>query len=177
MAWKGCEICQKPFRVTPSRAAEVRFCSSKCRASHKAALNARQREAAVAALEAGTLRELTYEHAKHLVDSASAPAVVIPTQLELTPEVASRLRGQIAAYLPAQIDAANEVISGLRTWTPVQAKVFSTLLNKAVPDLTASFHKHEHTTRELHDYSISDLERLVSSLQSTINSEEPEDVP
>lgn len=79
----------------------------------------------------------------------------------LTPQAASRLRGSIMARVPKYIEMADEVLSGERKWSATQARVFSTLLNKVVPDLSASFVQHEHTTRDLRELSREELERIA----------------
>lgn len=79
----------------------------------------------------------------------------------LTPQAASRLRGSIMARVPKYLQMADEVMAGERKWSATQARVFSTLLNKVVPDLSASFVQHEHTTRDLRELSREELERIV----------------
>jgi hypothetical protein len=79
----------------------------------------------------------------------------------LTPATTARIRGQIAKGVGLYIKMADEVMQGSRNWTPTQARVFSTLLNKVVPDLSASFVQHEHTTHNLRELSRDELERIA----------------
>lgn len=79
----------------------------------------------------------------------------------LTPQAASRIRGSIMARVPKYLEMADEVMAGDRKWSATQARVFSTLLNKVVPDLSASFVQHEHTTRDLRELSREELERIA----------------
>lgn len=79
----------------------------------------------------------------------------------LTPQAASRLRGSIMARVPKYLDMADEVMSGERKWSATQARVFATLINKVVPDLSASFVQHEHSTRDLRELSREELERIA----------------
>ena len=79
----------------------------------------------------------------------------------LTPQAASRLRGSIMARVPKYLEMADEVMSGERKWSATQARIFSTLLNKVIPDLSASFVQHEHTTRDLRELSRDELERIA----------------
>ena len=44
--------------------------------------------------------------------------------------------------------------------------MFSTLLNKVVPDLSASYIQHEHSTKELVDMSRDELERIAAGLDA-----------
>jgi hypothetical protein len=79
----------------------------------------------------------------------------------LTPAHTARIRGQIAAGVGYYLKMADEVMHGTRNWTPTQARVFSTLLNKVVPDLSASFVQHEHSTHNLRELSRDELERIA----------------
>ena len=42
------------------------------------------------------------------------------------------------------------------------------LLNKVVPDLNASFHQHEHQTKQLQDLSREDLEAIASGISTIV---------
>jgi len=79
----------------------------------------------------------------------------------LTPQAASRIRGSIMTRVPKYLEMADEVMQGDRKWSATQARVFATLLNKVVPDLSASFVQHEHTTRDLRELSREELERIA----------------
>lgn len=59
---------------------------------------------------------------------------------------------------------------GGKEWNPTQARVFSALLNKVVPDLNASYVQHEHTTKEVTDLSREELEAIAQGV-STIEVE------
>ena len=66
-------------------------------------------------------------------------------QVALSPNQVANLRGQIAKNMSNHIVMADEVLKGHREWSPTQARVFSNLLNKVIPDLSASYHQHEHS--------------------------------
>ena len=51
---------------------------------------------------------------------------------ELTPAQSEQIRGQLATYVRDQISDAHQVVMGGKDWSPTQARVFSTLLNKVV---------------------------------------------
>ena len=89
---------------------------------------------------------------------------------ELTPAQSAKIRGQIANYVRDQITDAHMVVMGDKQWNPTQARVFSALLNKVVPDLNASYVQHEHTTKEITDLSREELEAIAQGV-STIEVE------
>ena len=91
-------------------------------------------------------------------------------QTELTPAQSAKIRGQIANYVRDQITDAHMVVMGDKQWNPTQARVFSALLNKVVPDLNASYVQHEHTTKEITDLSREELEAIAQGV-STIEVE------
>jgi len=91
-------------------------------------------------------------------------------QTELTPAQSAKIRGQIANYVRDQITDAHMVVMGDKQWNPTQARVFSALLNKVVPDLNASYVQHEHTTKDVTDLSREELEAIAQGV-STIEVE------
>ena len=80
---------------------------------------------------------------------------------ELTPSQAAALRKKIHDFVAVQLADANDVVMGNIQWTPTQARVFSTLLNKVVPDVSASFVQHEHTTKSLREMTREELEAIA----------------
>lgn len=84
----------------------------------------------------------------------------------LTPAQSAKIRGKIASLMNEHISHANEVVLGLRDWGPTQARVFSTLLNKVVPDLNASYHQHEHSVKDVIDMSRDELERIAAGIDA-----------
>tara|TARA_R110001592_G_scaffold66813_2_gene205155 strand:+ start:192 stop:698 length:507 start_codon:yes stop_codon:yes gene_type:complete len=87
-------------------------------------------------------------------------------QTELTPAESAKIRGQIASYMQDQIEDAHQVVMGMQTWNPTQARVFSTMLNKVVPDLNASYHQHEHSTKQVTDLSRDELEAIAQGVST-----------
>jgi hypothetical protein len=88
------------------------------------------------------------------------------TKTELTPAQSARIRGQIANYITDQITDAHQVVMGAKEWNPTQARVFSVMLNKVVPDLNASYVQHEHTTKALTDLSREELEAIAQGVST-----------
>ena len=96
-------------------------------------------------------------------------------QVALSPNQVANLRGQIARNMETHIALADEVIKGVTEWTPTQARVFSNLLNKVIPDLSASFHQHEHSHRALSTKCLARLERIASGVDEIIDAEPVEE--
>ena len=82
----------------------------------------------------------------------------------LTPAQSAKIRAEIAGFMREQITDAHQVVMGIKSWNPTQARVFSTLLNKVVPDLNASYVQHEHTTKPLTDLSREELEAIAAGM-------------
>lgn len=60
------------------------------------------------------------------------------------------------------IAEAHRVVMGEIEWTPTQARVFSNLIDKVVPDLSASYALHEHVPREMSEMSRAELEAIAA---------------
>lgn len=96
-------------------------------------------------------------------------------QVALSPHQVANLRGQIARNMETHITLADEVVKGHREWTPTQARVFSNLLNKVIPDLSASYHQHEHNHKNITEMSREELELIASGVDGIIDAEVEED--
>jgi uncharacterized protein YjiS (DUF1127 family) len=96
-------------------------------------------------------------------------------QVALSPNQVANLRGQIARNMETHIALADDVIKGHTEWSPTQARVFSNLLNKVIPDLSASYHQHEHSHRALNEMSREELERIASGVDEIIDAEPMEE--
>jgi len=92
-------------------------------------------------------------------------------QVALSPNQVANLRGQIARNMSNHIIMADEVLKGDREWSPTQARVFSNLLNKVIPDLSASYHQHEHSHKSLTEMSRTELEAIASGVDEIIDVE------
>lgn len=79
-----------------------------------------------------------------------------------SPAKAAALRSDVSRLVSKHIKMADEVVQGSRIWTPTQARVFSTLLNKVLPDLTAGFIQHEHTVKTAIELTRDELERIAA---------------
>ena len=65
----------------------------------------------------------------------------------------------------AQIPCAHRVVMGELEWSPTQARVFATLLDKCLPDLSASFVQDERAPSDLCVMSRRDLEALAAGTE------------
>lgn len=80
----------------------------------------------------------------------------------LTPHQSGELRGLIFAHIRDQVATAHQVVAGSVAWSPTQARVFSTLLNKVIPDLSAAYVQQEAAVRDLTELSREELEAIVA---------------
>ena len=94
----------------------------------------------------------------------------LASKVEFSPAESQKIRTQICNYMSTQLEDANAVVMGAKSWNPTQARVFGILLNKVIPDLNASFHQHEHSTKALTDLSREELEAIAQGV-STIEAE------
>lgn len=146
---KICVTCGKPFHVRPSKDDWVKNCSLECRRNAPAKKKKEE--------ELEKMKKATQLAARH----------------ELTPMQSSQIRGQIATYVRNQIEIANNVVIGAEDWNPTQARVFGMLLNKVVPDLSASYVQHEHNNKDVIDMSRDELERIAAGIDAIDVTEEP----
>ena len=139
---KVCPICEKTFAIPPVWDDRYTHCSLEC----KRVMEKRAREE----------KEL----------SRMSKTIALAEKNRLTPGQSAHIRGEISKVVQKHIHLANQVVHGTVDWSPTQARVFSTLLNKVVPDLSASYIQHEHSTKELVDMSRDELERIAAGLDA-----------
>lgn len=84
----------------------------------------------------------------------------------LSPAQTAHIRGQIAGLMHEQVSIANDVVLGTVDWNPTQARVFSALLNKVVPDLKSSSIHLEHSDKDVIDMSREELERIAAGIDA-----------
>lgn len=54
-----------------------------------------------------------------------------------------------------------EVLAGTRQWNPQQVKLYLSMLNKVMPDLSQSYNEHSHT-KSLDEMSVEELKAIVA---------------
>lgn len=98
------------------------------------------------------------EHPTQLMDMA----LVQP----LTPGQSAKVRSYIFGLLRTHIPLAHRVVTGEVEWSPTQARVFGQLLDKCVPDLSASFVTGEKDERDVTLLSRSALEAMAAGAEA-----------
>jgi len=97
---------------------------------------------------------------------------LIQTGDKLTPLQVANMRAGLYRRVEAQIDEAHDVVMGKQEWNPTQARVFTAMLNKVVPDLTAQFVQHEHNIQEAPEkMSREQLEAIAMGVNNIIDAE------
>jgi len=103
------------------------------------------------------------------------PRKTLPPEKKLTPAQVGRLRADIYSKVSEQVSEAHKVVMGTHDegWNPTQARVFASLLNKVMPDLTAQFVQHEHTLSETPEkLSRSQLEEIALGVGDIIEADQ-----
>ena len=106
------------------------------------------------------------------------PRKTLPPEKKLTPAQVGRLRADIYSKVSEQVSEAHKVVMGTHNdgWNPTQARVFATMLNKVVPDLTAQFVQHEHNIQEAPEkMSREQLEAIAMGVNNIIDAEAVEE--
>lgn len=97
---------------------------------------------------------------------------LVQTGAKLTPMQVANMRAGLYRRVDAQLVHAHDVVMGKLEWSPTQARVFATMLNKVMPDLTAQFVQHEHNIQESPDkMSREQLEAIASGVNNIIDGE------
>jgi|TARA_R100000234_G_scaffold109898_1_gene82020 hypothetical protein len=92
----------------------------------------------------------------------------------LTPQQVSVLRGKISQKMTKNLTMAQEVLQGKREWTPTQARVFSALLNKVIPDVSMQYAQVDVQTKEASNLTRKELEEIASGIYEVAKVEEDE---
>ena len=154
----SCGHCGRTFNAKPVHdhrgVRPRRFCSKRCAGAHRTALsNARRMNAAPEQVRRPREQGVAERPAQLIDMSAAAP---------LTAAQSAKVRSYVFGLLRAQIPFAHRVVMGEVEWSPTQARVFATLLDKCLPDLSASFVDGERRDSELCVMSRRDLELLAA---------------
>jgi len=152
----ACEHCGRGFTAKPVHdrrgVSPRRFCSKRCAGAHRTA--AAQAVHMADAVKPRRPREASVpQHPAELMEMALVQA--------LTPGQSAKVRSYIFGLLRAQIPLAHRVVMGEVEWSPTQARVFGQLLDKCVPDLSASFMVSEKDDGDLALLSRRELEALA----------------
>lgn len=186
-----CHVCNATFRLPKTYRRKPKYCSHACRTdAYRIRKEAREAflAAELAALEKGettahrppaeTPKERAEKirglmsmkggedpsHFNRLERDSRAKSLLerVHTAKPFNPDEASRMQSAIAELVQDQIIQAHRVVMGTHAWSPVQARVFSTMLDKCVPNLSASYTKTDNLSVSLSDMSREDLEKIVA---------------
>lgn len=102
------------------------------------------------------------------------PRKSLPPEKKLTPAQVGKLRADIMRKVNEQLDEAHNVVMGRHEdgWNPTQARIFTALLNKVMPDLTAQFVQHEHLVSDAPEkLSRAQLEEIAMGMNNILDAE------
>jgi len=80
----------------------------------------------------------------------------------LSPQSIQNLRRRVMHAVEANLERAEEVLSGERHWTATQARIFGMLLNKVVPDLHHSQSTVSVEHKNINELSIEELKVIAA---------------
>ena len=137
-----CLHCGRRFRgkvrdrVARNPALVPKYFGTACSAAAKSAAAAARR----AAEDAGEEKRRRRADRKRAwrAESPARLAQIAESQ-PLTPQQSAKLRGHIVTAIGLQLPQAHAVVMGIHQWTPTQARVFALLLDKVLPNLSASY--------------------------------------
>ena len=154
-----CFICGVPFYAWRPKDDKTNCCSIECKSEYtRQEINSPKIKRAYEKRARGNNRTKSANR--------MSKSLALAKTHNLTPAQSAKIRGKIASLMNEHISHANEVVLGLRDWGPTQARVFSMLLNKVVPDLNASYHQHEHSVKDVIDMSRDELERIAAGIDA-----------
>jgi hypothetical protein len=131
-----------------------RFCSKRCTGAHRTAY-AHAEQAGKGAKPAKPARE-------NGVGETAAELINMSLVQPLTSAQSAKVRGYVFGLLRAQIPCAHRVVMGELEWTPTQARVFGMLLDKCLPNLSATFVDSERRNGDLCLMTREELEALAA---------------
>lgn len=88
------------------------------------------------------------------VKGAGSLALIDPKDIDL-------LRKGVFNLVKQNVPRVREVLQGTRQWNPQQVKLYLSLLNKVMPDLSQSHNEH-HVTKSIDDMSADELRSFIA---------------
>ena len=154
-----CYVCGVLFYAWRPKDDKTNCCSIECKSEYtRQSYNSPKTQRAIRRRARGSRRTKSAQK--------MSKTLALAKTHNLTPAQSAHIRGKIASLMNEHISHANEVVLGIRDWGPTQARVFSMLLNKVVPDLNASYHQHEHSVKDVIDMSRDELERIAAGIDA-----------
>lgn len=80
----------------------------------------------------------------------------------IPPEKIDELRRGVFNVVSANLPRVREVLAGTRKWDPQQVKLFTTLMNKVMPELSESY-SETHATHSLDEMSPEQLRAIIAA--------------
>lgn len=80
----------------------------------------------------------------------------------VSPLEIDRVRRSVLDVVRKNIPKVRSVLNGDSNWTNQQVRLFSTMLNKVMPDLHHSFNQHSHEHKKVTELSIDELQLIAS---------------
>jgi hypothetical protein len=90
----------------------------------------------------------------------------------VTPVEIDRVRRSALDVVRKNIPVVRQVLAGERKWTNQQVRLFGMMLNKVMPDLSASFNTHTHEHKNIDELSIEELHKIAAAAVASSPSEE-----
>lgn len=199
--WSVCKVCNTTFRINRTkRGIYPKYCSAACRSQStrlrkiaeenylKAEIEALQRGETQADVKVASAHERAARmreglaltdgtdpdtEAMLLARESKAKSLLerVRTAKPFSPEEAQRMQAGIADLVEEQIMMGHRVVMGTLSWSPVQARVFAAMLDKCVPNLSASYTKSEQTRINVEEMPRAQLEKIAAEALRTIDAE------
>ena len=80
----------------------------------------------------------------------------------VSPVEIDRVRRSVLDVVRKNIPKVRSVLNGDSNWSNQQVRLFSTMLNKVMPDLHHSFNQHSHEHKKVTELSIDELQQIAS---------------
>lgn len=82
--------------------------------------------------------------------------------MAIPPEDIEQLRRGVFNIVKSNLGRARDVVEGKRKWDNNQLKLYLALMNKVMPELSASY-TETHTTHSMDDLTTDELQRIVAA--------------
>ena len=90
----------------------------------------------------------------------------------VTADEVDKVRGRVLETVKENLPNVRGVLNGKLRWTNQQVKLFQIMLNKVLPDLSASMNEHIHKNRTVDQLTRAELEAIVATAKKATKAEE-----
>jgi len=91
-----------------------------------------------------------------------APTGARPGTPQVTSEAVDKVRSRVLFTVQENLPNVRNVLGGRLKWTNQQVKLFQIMLNKVLPDLSASMNEHMHKHKTIDQLTRAELEAIVA---------------